>query len=35
MTEWEVHAHDEFIESGTKVIVEKVENRKIYVKPKS
>ena len=27
-TEWEVSAHDEFIESGTKVIVEKIENRK-------
>lgn len=32
---WEVFAHDEFITSGTKVIIEKIDNRKIFVKPKS
>jgi membrane-bound ClpP family serine protease len=33
--DWEVFAHDSFIESGKPVIIEKIENRKIFVKPKS
>jgi membrane-bound ClpP family serine protease len=33
--EWEVFAHDEFIKSSTTIIIEKIENRKIFVKPKS
>ncbi len=33
--EWEVFAHDEFITSGTTIIIEKIDNRKIFVKPKS
>ena len=32
---YEVSSHDEFITSGTTVIVEKIDNRKIFVKPKT
>lgn len=32
---WEVFSHDEFIESGTAIVIEKIEKRKIFVKPKS
>lgn len=33
-SEYEVFAHDEFISSGTDIIIEKIVNRKIFVKPK-
>lgn len=34
-SEWEVFAHDAFITSGTTIVIEKIDNRKIFVKPKS
>ncbi|MEQ8520071.1 MAG: NfeD family protein [Cytophagales bacterium] len=33
--EYEVFAHDEFITSGTRIVIEKIDNRKIFVKPKT
>ena len=33
--QYEVCAHDEFIESGITVIIEKIDNHKIFVKPKT